>query len=186
MAKDFRLDPKRYVSYTADPFLKKKQLNYDDLFSPKASTWTLGRFETDDLTKRVKTRTLQLNPGLNFIGETPEEYEVFAGIGRFTRKEGYDFETGRPNTTNRPETQPGFSEIWKEAYDLSPTVSPEKRVSNPMPRVANPDPKGYLMAAAEKKAENEIKDNKSVAQLLKEKTGDTEEQKKEDLKTSAG
>ena len=37
-----------------------------------------------------------------------------------------------------------------------------------MPRAANPDPKGYLMATAESKAENEMEGNMSVAQLLKE------------------
>jgi hypothetical protein len=32
--------------------------------------------------------------------------------------------------------------------------------------MSNPDPKGYMMAAAEKRAENEVKGSKSVAQLL--------------------
>jgi hypothetical protein len=97
---------------------------------------------------------------------TPEEYEVFANIGRFTRKEGYNFEEGRPNTTLRPEEQPGFSPVWVEAYRISPTVKPDKRASNPMPRVANPDPKGYMMAAAEERALKEVESDKSVAQLL--------------------
>lgn len=37
-----------------------------------------------------------------------------------------------------------------------------------MPRASNPDPKGYLMSVAERRAENEVEGNKSVAQLLKE------------------
>lgn len=175
MANNYRTDPSQYVDYTGDVFEKKKQLNFDDLFSPKASTWTLGRFESTDLTKFFKTRALRLNPGLNYVGERPEEYEVFAGIGRFKRKDNYDFETGRPLTAQRPEEQPGYTPIWKEAYDLSPTVNPDKRVSNPMPRVANPDPKGYLMASAEKRVENEAEDNKSVAQLLSNKTQEEED-----------
>jgi hypothetical protein len=32
--------------------------------------------------------------------------------------------------------------------------------------MSNPDPKGYMMASAEKRALNEVEDNKSVAQLL--------------------
>lgn len=172
MARDYRLDPRQYIDYTGDLFVKKRQLNFDDLFSPKPSTWTLGRFESTDLTKKVKTRSLRLNPGLNYVGDQADKYEVFAGIGRFTRKDNYDFENGRPLTAQRPEEQPGYTPIWKEAYDLSPTVNPEKRASNPMPRVANPDPKGYLMASAEKRAENEAEDNKSVAQLISSKNED--------------
>ena len=35
-----------------------------------------------------------------------------------------------------------------------------------MPRIKNPDPRGYLMAAAEKRVENELEGNVSVATLL--------------------
>ena len=42
-----------------------------------------SRFEQSDLLRRIQTRKLRLNPGLNFVGDTPEEYEVFADIGRF-------------------------------------------------------------------------------------------------------
>ena len=35
-----------------------------------------------------------------------------------------------------------------------------------MPRMANPDPNGYLMQVAESDVENEFEGNKSVAQLL--------------------
>ena len=179
MAKDHRLALDRYIDFTKDPFLVKRKVDFDDSFSSKPSSgkapWMPSRFTEDDLLRRIQTRKLQLNPGLNFVGDTPEEYEVFANIGRFTRKEGYNFEEGRPNTTLRPEDQPGFSPVWVEAYRISPTVNPDKRASNPMPRVANPDPKGYMMAAAEKRAENEVEGNKSVAQLLSK----PEETKKE-------
>lgn len=176
MAKDHRLALDRYIDYTKDPFIKKRQLNFDDSFMSKASSgkapWMPSRFDETDLLRRIQTRKLQLNPGLNFVGNTPEEYEVFANIGRFTRKEGYNFEEGRPNTTMRPEEQPGFSPVWVEAYRISPTVKPEKRASNPMPRVDNPDPKGYMMAAAEQRALKETEGDKSVAQLLSTKPED--------------
>jgi hypothetical protein len=37
---------------------------------------------------------------------------------------------------------------------------------NPMPRLRNPDPQGFLMAMAEKRAENEVEDKPSISQLL--------------------
>jgi hypothetical protein len=170
MAKDHRLALDRYVDYTKDPFIKKRKVDFDDSFASKASSgaapWMPSRFEQSDLLRRIQTRKLRLNPSLNFVGSTPEEYEVFANIGRFVRNENYDFSEGRPLTSLRPEEQPGFSSVWVEAYQISPTVNPDKRVSNPMPRVTNPDPRGYMMAAAEKRALNEVEDNKSVAQLL--------------------
>jgi hypothetical protein len=180
MAKDHRLALDRYIDFTKDPFIKKRQVNFDDSFSSKPSSgkapWMPSRFTEEDLLRRVQTRKLQLNPTLNFVGNVPEEYEVFANIGRFTRKEGYDFENGRPNTVLRPEDQPGFSPVWVEAYRISPTINPDKRATNPMPRVANPDPKGYMMATAEKRALNEAEDNKSVAQLLSKPTENNNEQ----------
>jgi hypothetical protein len=179
MAKDHRLALDRYIDFTKDPFRERRQVNFNDSFSSKPSSgkapWMPSRFTEEDLLRRVQTRKLQLNPTLNFVGDTPEEYEVFANIGRFTRKEGYNFEEGRPNTTLRPEEQPGFSPVWVEAYRISPTVKPDKRASNPMPRVANPDPKGYMMAAAEERALKEVEGDKSVAQLLSSSSEDNKE-----------
>lgn len=179
MAKDHRLALDRYIDFTKDPFREKRQVNFNDSFSSKPSSgkapWMPSRFTEEDLLRRVQTRKLQLNPTLNFVGNTPEEYEVFANIGRFTRKEGYNFEEGRPNTTLRPEEQPGFSPVWVEAYRISPTVKPDKRASNPMPRLANPDPKGYMMAAAEERALKEAEGDKSVAQLLSSNSEDNKE-----------
>ena len=179
MAKDHRLALDRYVDFTKDPFREKRQVNFNDSFSSKPSSgkapWMPSRFTEEDLLRRVQTRKLQLNPTLNFVGSTPEEYEVFANIGRFTRKEGYNFEEGRPNTTLRPDEQPGFSPVWVEAYRISPIVKPDKRASNPMPRVANPDPKGYMMAAAEERALKEVEGDKSVAQLLSSSSEDNKE-----------
>jgi hypothetical protein len=45
-------------------------------------------------------------------------------------------------------------------------MDPGKRISNPMPRAKNPDPKGYIMAQMEQKVENEAEGNVSVAQLM--------------------
>jgi hypothetical protein len=179
MAKDHRLALDRYIDYAKDPFIKQRKVDFSDSFATKSSTgaspWMPSRFEQQDLLRRIQTRKLKLNPSLNFVGNTPEEYEVFANIGRFVRNESYDFNTGRPLTSLRPEEQPGFSPVWVEAYRISPTVNPDKRATNPMPRVANPDPKGYMMASAEKRALNEVENNKSVAQLLSSKTVDTKE-----------
>ncbi len=183
MAKDARLDLGRYIDYTKDVFAKKRQLNFDDLFSAKSDSgtapWTPSRFESTDLLRRIQTRKLKFNPGLEYVGEDPLQFEVFAGIGRFNRREDYDFNNGRALTKQRPEDQPGFNPIWKDMYALSPTLEPGDRVSNPMPRAANPDPKGYLMATAENKAENEVEGNKSVAQLLK---GDDEGKEEDESK----
>ena len=186
MGRDYRLDLGRYIDYTKDIFAKKKQLNFDDLFASKASSgtspWMPSRFEGNDLVRRLQTRKLQLNPSLNFVGEQPEEYEVFAGLGRFKRNEDYDFQAGRPNTKLRPEEQPGYTPLWKESYELSPTLNPSKRISNPMPRSANPDPRGYLMAMAESRVENEVEDNKSVAQILQGESEDKKEDKNKEQK----
>ena len=61
------------------------------------------------------------------------------------------------------------SDLWMEAYKLSPTLEPSKAAKNPMPRLRNPDPRGFLMAMAEKRAEGEVKDTPSIAQLLERK-----------------
>lgn len=177
MAKDHRLELDRYLDYGKDLFTKRKNLNFDDLFSVKADSgsapWTLNRFDSTDLLRRIQTRKLQLNPGLQQVGDDGGDIEVFAGIGRFNRDKDYDFVNGRPNTNQRPEEQPGFNSLWGEYYSLSPTLNPGKRASNPMPRAKNPDPKGYIMAQMETKAKNELEGDKSVAQLLE---GDDEEE----------
>lgn len=202
MARDSRLaghgsnyfsnnEPQRYVDFTKDVFEKKKNLNYSDLFTVPADTFETpfspGRFSETDIRKSIAARKLKLNPGLGFVEFKEDDKgrvvpnEVFAGIGGpFRRDKDYDFQTGRPNTRQRPEDQPDYNPMWKEMYAYSPTV--EERSENPMPRMSNPDPKGRLMAQAESKAKNEVEDNKSVAQLLAEDKGDKD--KKVDEKTS--
>ncbi|NBX51342.1 hypothetical protein EBT25_15810, partial [bacterium] len=72
MAKDHRLALDRYIDYAKDPFLKKRQVNFDDSFASKPSSgaapWMPSRFEQSDLLRRIQTRKLRLNPGLNFVG----------------------------------------------------------------------------------------------------------------------
>ena len=66
---------------------------------------------------------------------------------------------------------PDFKGEWVDAYRLSPTIEPGDKVSNPIPRLRNPDPKGYLMAAAENRVENEAEGKVSVASLLSGESG---------------
>jgi hypothetical protein len=181
MAQDARLDLGRYVQ---NPFNRQgqvsKKLDFHDLFASKPATgdypWNPSRFSERDLMKRMMTRKETLNPALNFVGNAPffdgnengvtPEYELFDGLGRFNRPEDYDFDEGRGKTTQRPQEQPDFNPQWMEAYKISPTVNPAKMAKNPMPRLRNPDPQGYLMAMAEKRAENEVEDKPSISQLL--------------------
>jgi hypothetical protein len=180
MAKDARLDLGRYVQ---NPFNRQgqvtKRLDFNELFRAKPTNggypWNPSRFTEEDLTKRMMTRKQTLNPSLNFISNSPffdnnnevtPQYEMFEGLGRFDRPVDYDFEEGRPNTAQRPQQQPDFNPQWVEAYKLSPTLNPGKVAKNPMPRMKNPDPNGYLMAMAERRAKNEAEGNSSVAQLL--------------------
>ena len=180
MAKDARLDLGRYVQ---NPFDKKgqigKRLDFGDLFRSKPETgaypWNPSRFNQEDLLKRMMTRKITYNPDLNFAPNTPffddnsevtPQYELFEGLGRFNRPEDYDFNEGRAKTTQRPQDQPDYRGEWIEAYKLSPTMNPGKMAKNPMPRMKNPDPNGFLMKMAEKRAENEVQDKPSIAQLL--------------------
>lgn len=180
MAKDARLDLGRYVQ---NPFDKKgqigKRLDFADLFRSKPETgaypWNPSRFNQEDLLKRMMTRKITYNPDLNFAPNTPffddnsevtPQYELFEGLGRFNRPEDYDFNEGRAKTTQRPQDQPDYRGEWIEAYKLSPTMNPGKMAKNPMPRIKNPDPNGFLMKMAENRAENEVQDKPSIAQLL--------------------
>ncbi len=179
MAKDARLDLSRYVQNPFDRIATKaRQLNFNELFASKPATgdypWNPSRFGSEDLTRRAMTAKRVLNPRLNFVPNTPffdtneevtPEYDMF-GLGRFNRPEDYDFDEGRAKTVQRPQDQPDFNPNWIEAYKLSPTLNPGKVAKNPMPRLRNPDPNGFLMAMAEKRVENEAEDKVSVAQLL--------------------
>jgi hypothetical protein len=184
--KDARLELGRYIS---NPFDNSgrigSNLNFRELFRNKYDTdtagspWAPSRFTSDDILKSIQSRKVKLNPRLNFVPNSPfwdnenqlpdSKYEMFEGLGRFSRPDDYDFENGRALTKVRPQDQPDFNEQWVEAYKLSPTVKPDKRAKNPMPRMKNPDPNGFIMSLAEKQAENEVEGNTSVSQLLENK-----------------
>jgi hypothetical protein len=178
MARDHRLNLGRYIK---SPFETKVKLDFQQLFSAKPETgdapWTPSRFSSTDLFNRLQTRKLKLNPRLGFVGSDDQENVVFKHLGNFNRKEDYDFEIGRPVTENNPRTQPAFKESWVEAYKYSPTMDPEDKPKNPMPRNSNPDPKGYIMAQAESAAEEDVNPVASVASLLsKDKKEPTKEE----------
>lgn len=176
MAKDHRLNLGRYIT---SPFETKVKLNFHQLFAAKPeggdAPWVPSRLSSGDLLNKLQTRKLKLNPNLNFVGEDSVEYQMFAGLGHFNRERDYDFQSGRPRTERNPRQQPDFTDFWVEAYNLSPTLNPDKKAKNPMPRAANPDPKGFIMAQAESRVENEAEGNLSVAQLLEEKSKEPSE-----------
>ena len=64
-----------------------------------------------------------------------------------------------------------------DAYKISPTIRPDKTSKNPMPRMKNPDPNGFLMAAAEQRAESEVDGSPSISALLERKGKVVSEQK---------
>tara|TARA_B100001250_G_scaffold160737_1_gene138075 strand:- start:122 stop:802 length:681 start_codon:yes stop_codon:yes gene_type:complete len=198
--KDSRLDLGRYIK---NPFNRRghipKRLDFNDLFVSKASEgeypWNPSRFTEVDLLKKYQTRKQTLNPDLNFVGNSPffdaddiktlatNEYEMFEGLGRFKRPFDYDFDEGRARTKRRPQEQPDFNPEWVEAYRFSPTISPGGFAKNPMPRTKNPDPKGYLMAQAEQRAESDIENELSVSDLLARGNRIVDEQKAAQNKT---
>ena len=197
--KDHRLELGRYMR---NPFNEKgkiaKKLDFHDLFESKTQDgqypWNPSRFDFRDLLKRAQSKKMTLNPDLNFVGNTPffdpaqpseGSYEMFEGLGRFKRNEDYSFEQGRANIRQNPRNQPDFNPMWVEAYQLSPTINPRESVSNPMPRLENPDPKGYLMATAEKRAESEAEGKMSVASLLEGQTSVTTKKAKIEEKTGS-
>jgi hypothetical protein len=184
--KDARLELGRYISNPFDSSGRiGSQLNFRELFRNQYDTdtggspWAPSRFTSDYILKSIQNRKVKLNPRLNFVPNSPfwdnenqlpdSKYEMFEGLGRFSRPSDYDFENGRALTKVRPQDQPDFNEQWVEAYKLSPTINPGKRAKNPMPRMKNPDPNGFIMSLAEKQAENEFEGNVSVSQLLADK-----------------
>jgi len=178
MPRDSRLsNPSDYIDEVGQSFLKQKKINYSDSFQAKSSEgeppFNINRFGARELSNKLVTRKLALNPRLNFVGNQPEEYEVFAGLGRFDteRPELFDFDLGRAKTKMNFTSAPDFKGEWVDAYRLSPTIEPGDKVSNPIPRLRNPDPKGYLMAAAENRVESEAEGKVSVASLLSGESG---------------
>ena len=191
MAQDARLDLGRYIT---NPFNRQGQiprkLNFNDLFRAKPETgdspWNNSRFTEKDLITRFMSRKETLNPTLNFVSNSPffddnekvtPSYEMFDGLGRFNRP-SYDFTEGRPLTKQRPQDQPDYDKNWMEAYNLSPTLKPDKKAHNPMPRLKNPDPNGVLMKQAQGEVKSEVENTPSIAQLLARKSDISSEQAK--------
>ena len=193
MAQDARLDLGRYLT---NPFNRQGQiprkLNFNDLFRAKPETgaapWNNSRFTETDLINRLMSRKETLNPTLNFVSNSPffddnekvtPSYEMFDGLGRFDRP-SYDFTEGRPLTKQRPQEQPDYDPKWIEAYNLSPTLRPEKAAKNPMPRLKNPDPNGILMKKAQGEVKSEVENTPSIAQLLARQPNISSNQVKEE------
>ena len=191
MAQDARLDLGRYIT---NPFNRQGQiprkLNFNDLFRAKPETgdspWNNSRFTEKDLITRFMSRKETLNPTLNFVSNSPffddnekvtPSYEMFDGLGRFNRP-SYDFTEGRPLTKQRPQDQPDYDKNCMEAYNLSPTLKPDKKAHNPMPRLKNPDPNGVLMKQAQGEVKSEVENTPSIAQLLARKSDISSEQAK--------
>merc|ERR1711871_1605836 len=162
--------------------------DYEESFRAKSNEppFNINRFGREELRSKIVSKKPTLNRRLDFVDD-PGSFELFTGLGRFdngrTNKEEpelslYSFEMGRPNTKLDFRQSPEFQakgELWKERYALSPTISPGDRIKNPMPRLANPDPKGYLMATAQQRAENEMEGKMNVAQLLSASQGEIAE-----------
>ena len=155
---------------------KYEQQNRADSTQPP---FQINRFGASELRNRITSRKPTINPRLNFPDTQPDNFNLFQGLpGRFdiSRKELYNFDAGRPVFQ-----KPTFLDTiefqlkgdkWKETFELSPTMNPEKRPKNPMPRADNPDPRNYLMKTMEAKAMAEVKGTMNIAQLMKASPGE--------------
>lgn len=155
-------------------FFKETNIDYADSFKKKSTEppFTINRFDERDLRRKLQNKKPKLNPRLSFLTEdNAQEFELFTGVGRFdnNKKDLYNFKDGRPNTKQNFTQYPDYKPMWAELYFASPTVS--KRATNTMPSQSDPDPQSIILRRAENKAENDIEENYSVAQLLNKKKG---------------
>jgi len=158
---------------------KYEQQNRADSTKPP---FQINRFGAAELRSRITSRKPTINPRLNFIDQDPGNFNLFQGLpSRFdnVRKELYDFDLGRP-VFQKPTFVDSAEfqlkgEKWKETYELSPTMKPDARPKNPMPRADNPDPRNYLFETMEAKAKAEAEGKMNVAQLLKASPGEIKE-----------
>jgi len=190
MPKDSRLtDPSDYLRPSQKFFQRKLRSNvdYGSIFGVNADSgeppFTLNRLGSDQLTNSLVTQKLELNPRLNFIGDSPdanaEAFELFAGLGRFDR-DMYDFDTGKPIIENRFTNDPIYQEQiakWSELYKLSPVV--EDKVKTKMPSASNPDPLGRTLTAITNLVEDEVSGDVSIATLMAENKGGNDKDSKE-------
>jgi hypothetical protein len=173
MPRDARLNsPEQTINKVDSVFRKNAQINYSEAFKAKATQppFDINHFDASDLKNKLLAKKQVQNPGLNFVSDDPQNFELFSGLGRFDTNRGelYNFEQGGPNTRQRFTQSPEYNPMWGNLYQVSPTIKPSDRISNPFPRLKNPDPKGYIMAAAESRAENDYEENYSVARLLRD------------------
>lgn len=146
-----RTTPDKYIAFGGD---KAKKNSYRSQYALPASSqitpWINSRFTAEDLTNAVANKRLTFND-LNFVPEdgTGQSYEMFPGRGRFDFFTDYDYELGRPAIPAFPEEQPDFDPYWNELYLNSPVIPPSDKSKNPFPRLANPDPNGYLQQMME-------------------------------------
>ena len=176
---DYMDDVAKFFDKGAYVKTKYEQQNRADSTKPP---FQINRFGAAELRSRITSRKPIINPRLNFVDNQPDNFNLFQGLpSRFDnhRKELYDFNVGRPVFT-----KPTFTdslefqlkgEKWKETFELSPTINPDKRPKNPMPRMENPDPRNYLFETMEQKAEAEAEGKMNVAQLMKASPGEIKE-----------
>ena len=155
------------------PYVKQKyrEQNRSDSTQPP---FQINRFGAAELKSKIASRKPIINPRLQFPEAQPDNFNLFQGLpSRFDnhRKELYDFDQGRP-VFQKPTFLDSIEfqlkgQKWRETFELSPTVNPDKRPKNPMPRMENPDPRNYLFMSMEAKAEAEAEGKMNVAQLMK-------------------
>ena len=168
---DYMDDVAKFFDKGAYVKTKYEQQNRADSTKPP---FQINRFGAAELRSRITSRKPTINPRLNFIDQNPDNFNLFQGLpGRFdnVRKELYDFEQGRP-VFQKPTFLDSIEfqlkgDKWRETYELSPTMNPDKRSKNPMPRADNPDPRNYLFETMEAKAQAEVEGKMNVAQLMK-------------------
>jgi len=166
---DSRLtDPEEYIDDIQKRFYRNKKVDYGESFK-KSSTqppFTVNRFDASDLRRKIQTKKPILNPRLNFVNDSPEEFKLFTGLPRFdsNKKDLYNFAEGRPNTQTNFKQYPEYKPIWGELYNASPTVADPS--TNPMPRASNPDPLGIIQTKVQAEVEAQMTDNFTVAELL--------------------
>lgn len=181
MPRDKRLnDPTRHLDDVQKFFSEGqrglRKINYEESFRAKSHEppFNINRFGSNELQSKLVTRKQILNRRLDFANNV-QEFQLFTGLGRFDTGRNneemplYSFVDGRANTKLDFRQTPEYlmqGELWNQRYQFSPTISPGERVSNPMPRAANPDPKGFLLATAQQRAEREAEGQMSIAQLL--------------------
>ena len=181
MPRDKRLnDPTRHLDDVQKFFSEGqrglRKINYEESFRAKSHEppFNINRFGSNELQSKLVTRKQILNRRLDFANNV-QEFQLFTGLGRFDTGRNneemplYSFVDGRANTKLDFRQTPEYQmqgELWNQRYQFSPTISPGDRVSNPMPRAANPDPKGFLLATAQQRAEREAEGQMSIAQLL--------------------